>query len=62
MNLLEVVAMNLLSYIAVFDQVGSFAVFILRHRGLVRGGKEDLRHIAHVIVLNMVSPHFSLKF
>ncbi|GFY90714.1 RHOMBOID-like protein 10 [Actinidia rufa] len=42
------------SAIAMFDQVGSFAVFILRHRGLVRGGKEDLRHIAHVIVLNMV--------
>ncbi|XP_057496545.1 RHOMBOID-like protein 10, chloroplastic [Actinidia eriantha] len=39
---------------AIFGLVGSFAVFILRHRGLVRGGKEDLRHIAHVIVLNMV--------
>ncbi|XP_052204768.1 RHOMBOID-like protein 10, chloroplastic isoform X2 [Diospyros lotus] len=39
---------------AIFGLVGSFAVFVLRHRGLVRGGKEDLKHIAHVIVLNMV--------
>ncbi|KAL7001999.1 hypothetical protein U1Q18_003147 [Sarracenia purpurea var. burkii] len=38
---------------AIFGLVGSFAVFILRHRGLVGGGKEDLQHIARVIVLNM---------
>lgn len=36
------------------DQVGSVGVFVLRHRSLVGGGKEDLQQIAHVIVLNMV--------
>ncbi|XAR49398.1 Rhomboid protease [Bertholletia excelsa] len=39
---------------AIFGLVGSFAVFVLRHKGMVKGGKEDLRHIAHVILLNMV--------
>ena len=36
-------------------QVGSVAVFVLRHKDIVGGGKEDLLHIAHVIALNMVS-------
>lgn len=36
-------------------QVGSVAVFVLRHRHIVGGGKEDLLHIARVIALNMVS-------
>lgn len=36
-------------------QVGSVAVFVLRHKNLVGGGKGDLLHIAHVIALNMVS-------
>ncbi|WCJ35026.1 RHOMBOID-like protein 10 [Euphorbia peplus] len=40
---------------AVFGLVGSFAVFVLRHRGMIRGGgAEDLKHIARVILLNMV--------
>ncbi|THF94993.1 hypothetical protein TEA_024813 [Camellia sinensis var. sinensis] len=39
---------------AVFGLVGSVSVFVLRHRSLVGGGKEDLQHIARVIVLNMV--------
>lgn len=36
-------------------QVGSVAVFVLRHKDIVGGGKEDLLHIAQVIALNMVS-------
>ncbi|KAI4296255.1 hypothetical protein L6164_036229 [Bauhinia variegata] len=39
---------------AIFGLVGSMAVFVLRHRELVGRGKEDLMHIAQVIVLNMV--------
>ncbi|XXG39294.1 hypothetical protein AAC387_Pa01g0293 [Persea americana] len=39
---------------AVFGLVGSFAVFVLRHRDLVRGAKEDLQQIAHVLALNLV--------
>lgn len=39
---------------AIFGLVGSVGVFVLRHRSLVGGGKEDLQQIAHVIVLNMV--------
>ncbi|XP_057431538.1 RHOMBOID-like protein 10, chloroplastic isoform X2 [Lotus japonicus] len=39
---------------AIFGLVGSVAVFVLRHRDIVGGGKEDLQHIARVIVLNMV--------
>ncbi|KAF7803641.1 RHOMBOID-like protein 10, chloroplastic isoform X1 [Senna tora] len=39
---------------AIFGLVGSLAVFVLRHRELVGGGKEDLQHIAHILVLNMV--------
>ncbi|XP_004299949.1 PREDICTED: rhomboid-like protease 3 [Fragaria vesca subsp. vesca] len=38
---------------AVFGLVGSLAVFVMRHKALVGGGKEDLKHIAYVIVLNM---------
>ncbi|KAK6135410.1 hypothetical protein DH2020_030829 [Rehmannia glutinosa] len=33
--------------------VGSFAMFVLRHRGMVKGTEGDLKHIAQVIVLNM---------
>ncbi|KAK7302444.1 hypothetical protein RJT34_13334 [Clitoria ternatea] len=39
---------------AIFGLVGSVAVFVLRHKDLVGGGKEDLQHIARVIALNMV--------
>ncbi|PIA28467.1 hypothetical protein AQUCO_06900026v1 [Aquilegia coerulea] len=38
---------------AIFGLVGSFAVFVLRHRSLIGGGKEDLQQIARVIALNM---------
>ncbi|CAL8165700.1 unnamed protein product [Prunus armeniaca] len=34
---------------AVFGLVGSLAVFVMRHRGLVGRGKEDLQHIAHAM-------------
>lgn len=30
-------------------------MFVLRHRDIVGGGKEDLQHIVRVIALNMVS-------
>eukprot|EP00257_Ricinus_communis_P027843 XP_025015257.1 RHOMBOID-like protein 10, chloroplastic isoform X1 [Ricinus communis] len=39
---------------AIFGLVGSLAVFVIRHRGMIRGGKEELQHIAQVILLNMV--------
>lgn len=39
-------------------QVGSVAVFVLRHKDLVGGGKKDLQHIAQVIAINMVSDSF----
>ncbi|XP_072085403.1 RHOMBOID-like protein 10, chloroplastic isoform X4 [Arachis hypogaea] len=39
---------------AIFGLVGSVAVFVLRHKDIVGGGKEDLLHIAHVIALNML--------
>ncbi|OVA18475.1 Peptidase S54 [Macleaya cordata] len=39
---------------AIFGLVGSFAVFLLRHRSIVGNRKQNLRHIAEVIVLNMV--------
>lgn len=29
-------------------------MFVLRHRDLVRGAKEDLQQIAHVLALNLV--------
>ncbi|KAM7474625.1 hypothetical protein LguiB_021868 [Lonicera macranthoides] len=39
---------------AIFGLTGSFAVFMLRHGSLVKGGMEELQHIARVILLNMV--------
>ncbi|XP_057977889.1 RHOMBOID-like protein 10, chloroplastic [Malania oleifera] len=39
---------------AIFGLVGSVAVFVVRHRRMVGGGKEDLQHIARIIFLNMV--------
>jgi len=42
-------------------QVGSVAVFVLRHKDLVGGGKKDLQHIAQVIALNMVSVSFPVS-
>ncbi|KAK0590862.1 hypothetical protein LWI29_032530 [Acer saccharum] len=38
---------------AIFGLVGSLAVFIMRHRGMVEGGREELQHIAQVIFYNM---------
>nr|GMD08874.1 RHOMBOID-like protein 10, chloroplastic [Ipomoea batatas] len=38
---------------AIFGLVGSFAVFVLRHRGTVKGTKGDLVYIARIIALNM---------
>ncbi|KAF3512364.1 hypothetical protein F2Q69_00008013 [Brassica cretica] len=38
---------------AIFGLVGSVAVFVMRHKQMVRGGNEDLMQIAHVIALNM---------
>lgn len=39
---------------AIFGLVGSIAVFSLRHKSLLGSGAQDLKHIAKVIVLNMV--------
>ncbi|CAK7357029.1 unnamed protein product [Dovyalis caffra] len=39
---------------AIFGLVGSRAVFVLRHRSMIGGGKEDLQNIAKVIFLNMM--------
>ncbi|XWS40323.1 hypothetical protein CRYUN_Cryun18bG0130900 [Craigia yunnanensis] len=39
---------------AIFGLVGSVAVFVMRHGGMIRDAKEDLQHIAQVIFLNMV--------
>lgn len=38
---------------AIFGLVGSFAMFVLRHNSLVKGGVGDLQHVARVIALNM---------
>ncbi|KAK1417652.1 hypothetical protein QVD17_26783 [Tagetes erecta] len=38
---------------AIFGLVGSFAVFVLRHNKMVKGGVGDLKHVARVIALNM---------
>ncbi|XP_071931207.1 RHOMBOID-like protein 10, chloroplastic isoform X1 [Coffea arabica] len=38
---------------AIFGLVGSFAVFVLRHKGMIKGSEQDLRHIMNVVVLNM---------
>lgn len=43
-------------------QVGSFAVFVARHRKLVGRGKEDLQHISQIIILNMVCFLISFSF
>uniref|UniRef100_A0A2K2B064 Peptidase S54 rhomboid domain-containing protein n=1 Tax=Populus trichocarpa TaxID=3694 RepID=A0A2K2B064_POPTR len=39
---------------AIFGLVGSLAVFVIRHRRMIGGGKEDLQNIAKVIFLNMM--------
>ncbi|XP_022762883.1 RHOMBOID-like protein 10, chloroplastic [Durio zibethinus] len=39
---------------AIFGLVGSVAVFVMRHRGMIRDAKDDLQHIAQVIFINMV--------
>ncbi|CAN6483224.1 unnamed protein product [Victoria cruziana] len=38
---------------AIFGLVGSYAMFILRHRAFFKDGKQDLFHIVRVIALNM---------
>ncbi|CAN8291373.1 unnamed protein product [Cochlearia groenlandica] len=38
---------------AIFGLVGSLAVFVVRHKRMVRGGNEDLMQIAQIIALNM---------
>ncbi|CAA7033407.1 unnamed protein product [Microthlaspi erraticum] len=38
---------------AIFGLVGSVAVFVMRHKKMVRSGNEDLMQIAQVIALNM---------
>ncbi|KAM0025485.1 putative rhomboid protease [Helianthus debilis subsp. tardiflorus] len=38
---------------AIFGLVGSFAIFVLRHNKMVKGGVGDLNHVARVIALNM---------
>jgi membrane associated rhomboid family serine protease len=38
---------------AIFGLVGSVAVFVIRHKQMVRGGNEDLMQIAQIIALNM---------
>ncbi|KAG9451060.1 hypothetical protein H6P81_011025 [Aristolochia fimbriata] len=39
---------------AIFGLVGATAVFVWRHRNLTGGGAENLRHIANVVLLNML--------
>ncbi|CAI9769252.1 unnamed protein product [Fraxinus pennsylvanica] len=38
---------------AIFGLVGSFTMFVLRHRGMVKGSEGHLQYIAQVIMLNM---------
>ncbi|XP_022868411.1 RHOMBOID-like protein 10, chloroplastic isoform X1 [Olea europaea var. sylvestris] len=38
---------------AIFGLVGSFAMFVLRHRGVVKGTEGHLKHIAQVVMFNM---------
>ncbi|XP_023730595.1 RHOMBOID-like protein 10, chloroplastic [Lactuca sativa] len=38
---------------AIFGLVGSFAIFVLRHNKIVKGGVGDLKYVARVIALNM---------
>lgn len=37
-------------------------MFAMRHRGLIGGAEEDLKRIANVIILNMVSHLIILSF
>eukprot|EP00268_Persea_americana_P010705 TRINITY_DN1436_c1_g1_i1.p1 TRINITY_DN1436_c1_g1~~TRINITY_DN1436_c1_g1_i1.p1 ORF type:complete len:383 (-),score=56.96 TRINITY_DN1436_c1_g1_i1:709-1857(-) len=39
---------------AIFGLVGSFAMFLLRHRDLVPGAKDKMQNVAHVLGINMV--------
>nr|KAJ0203474.1 hypothetical protein LSAT_V11C500266800 [Lactuca sativa] len=39
---------------AIFGLVGSFAIFVLRHNKIVKGGVGDLKYVARVIALNML--------
>ncbi|KAJ4824158.1 hypothetical protein Tsubulata_033626 [Turnera subulata] len=39
---------------AIFGLVGSLAVFVIRHQGMIGGGKQELQHIARVILLNLM--------
>ncbi|KAG0503727.1 hypothetical protein HPP92_003799 [Vanilla planifolia] len=39
---------------AIFGLVGSFSVFVLRHRSIFGGGKDEIQQIIHVIGINMV--------
>ncbi|KAI3979094.1 hypothetical protein MKX01_016269 [Papaver californicum] len=39
---------------AIFGLVGSFAMFVFKHKSLVGNRKENLQHVAKVIALNMV--------
>ncbi|KAL0912365.1 hypothetical protein M5K25_018331 [Dendrobium thyrsiflorum] len=39
---------------AIFGLVGSISVFILRHRSIFGGGKDELQQIVHIIAINMV--------
>ncbi|CAI0439313.1 unnamed protein product [Linum tenue] len=39
---------------AVFGLVGSLAVYVMRHKTMIRGGKQELQYIAQMILLNMV--------
>ncbi|XP_071685911.1 RHOMBOID-like protein 10, chloroplastic isoform X2 [Rutidosis leptorrhynchoides] len=38
---------------AIFGLVGSFAIFVIRHNDMVKGGVGDLKHVARVIAVNM---------
>ncbi|VFQ76315.1 unnamed protein product [Cuscuta campestris] len=38
---------------AIYGLVGSFAVFVLRHRGILKGTEGRLKYIAQTIALNM---------
>ncbi|CAL1385513.1 unnamed protein product [Linum trigynum] len=39
---------------AVFGLVGSLAVYVMRHKPMIQGGKQELQYIAQMIILNMV--------
>ncbi|XP_078429743.1 RHOMBOID-like protein 10, chloroplastic [Wolffia australiana] len=44
---------------AIFGLVGSLAVFVLRHRKLMGGGKGQLQQIANVLAINMIIGYLS---